>query len=349
MTNRDLLVRVLRRRRVPRRPHRHRLPRPPRSALTTRPRAGDAVAHARARRGARGAGRAPGRLAAPGGHPGRLAQRRSADAARGVRGRRRARRRPTGVSSTGLYWSVDASSTSMVSTRTSRCSTRAPSSSTLETDGERRRYSVHRVGDTVYVDSSLGASTLHVVDRFPDARGRGRGRFAARAVAGQRGAASRWSSGQKVAAGDVLVVLEAMKMEHTMRAPYDGVIAELRVAPGTQVETGDVLVVVEPTREASMSVTYEVVRGVAWATIDRAGGVERAERERAHRPLRRGRALQRRRLRARCSCSPAPATARSAPAATSRRWPRPRSGCRRPTSCRISVATSRSRSRRSPR
>jgi propionyl-CoA carboxylase alpha chain len=44
----------------------------------------------------------------------------------------------------------------------------------------------------------------------------------------------------------VLVVLEAMKMEHTVRAPFDGTVTEVRVALGEQVDTGAVLVVVEP-------------------------------------------------------------------------------------------------------
>ena len=48
-----------------------------------------------------------------------------------------------------------------------------------------------------------------------------------------------------------------------------------------------------------MSVTYEVVRGVAWVTIDRARGPNALNAERAHRPVRRGRPLQRRRRRAR--------------------------------------------------
>jgi len=50
--------------------------------------------------------------------------------------------------------------------------------------------------------------------------------------------------GDAVRAGDPLVVLEAMKMEHTIRAPHDGVVTELDVSVGSQVETGAVLVVV---------------------------------------------------------------------------------------------------------
>ncbi len=44
-----------------------------------------------------------------------------------------------------------------------------------------------------------------------------------------------------MAAGQVLVVIEAMKMEHQVVAPDDGHVAEVMVAPGDQVEAGQVL------------------------------------------------------------------------------------------------------------
>ena len=47
--------------------------------------------------------------------------------------------------------------------------------------------------------------------------------------------------GDTVTAGQPLVWLEAMKMEHTIAAPADGVLAELNVTAGTQVEVGAVL------------------------------------------------------------------------------------------------------------
>jgi urea carboxylase len=49
--------------------------------------------------------------------------------------------------------------------------------------------------------------------------------------------------GQKVEAGDPLVVIEAMKMELTVVAPHGGVVSALRCSPGRQVNTGDPLVV----------------------------------------------------------------------------------------------------------
>jgi biotin carboxyl carrier protein len=52
-----------------------------------------------------------------------------------------------------------------------------------------------------------------------------------------------------VAAGDTVLVLEAMKMQHAVAAPHDGVVAEVGVAAGQQVAAGDVLAVLEPIEE----------------------------------------------------------------------------------------------------
>jgi len=50
--------------------------------------------------------------------------------------------------------------------------------------------------------------------------------------------------GDRVAADDVLLTLEAMKLEHAVRAPTDGVVDQLLVAPSDQVDTGSLLAVV---------------------------------------------------------------------------------------------------------
>lgn len=55
------------------------------------------------------------------------------------------------------------------------------------------------------------------------------------------------ASGQSVSEGDALIVLEAMKMEHTLTAPRDGVIADLNVVAGAQVEDGTILITLEET------------------------------------------------------------------------------------------------------
>lgn len=54
--------------------------------------------------------------------------------------------------------------------------------------------------------------------------------------------------GQTVRAGDVLVVLEAMKMELTIRAPRDGVVDALRCRRGDLVQPGVPLVTMRPPR-----------------------------------------------------------------------------------------------------
>ena len=52
-------------------------------------------------------------------------------------------------------------------------------------------------------------------------------------------------AGQRVARGEVLVTLEAMKMETTVRAEQDGMIKEVLAKPGAQVDAKDLLIVFE--------------------------------------------------------------------------------------------------------
>ena len=49
------------------------------------------------------------------------------------------------------------------------------------------------------------------------------------------------SVGQEVKKGDVILLLEAMKMENEVVAPQDGKVASINVASGAMVESGDVL------------------------------------------------------------------------------------------------------------
>ena len=56
----------------------------------------------------------------------------------------------------------------------------------------------------------------------------------------------RVAAGATVSKGDALAVLEAMKMEHTLTAPRDGMVAAVNVGEGEQVKDGDLLVSLEP-------------------------------------------------------------------------------------------------------
>ena len=114
----------------------------------------------------------------------------------------------------------------------------------VELDGVRRRVRVHDAGGTVHVDSPLGATVLHEVDRLPEPESAAQ---TGSLRAPMPGGVVRVlvTAGDRVGEGQALVVLEAMKMEHTVHAPHAGVVAEIRVHVGLQVETGTVLAVVE--------------------------------------------------------------------------------------------------------
>jgi propionyl-CoA carboxylase alpha chain len=115
----------------------------------------------------------------------------------------------------------------------------------LDVTGIRHAYSIHRVDDVFYVDSSEGSVTLTEVPRFPlPAADVAEGSL----VAPLPGSVGRVlvAPGQRVAAGDLLLTVEAMKLEHAVHAPSAGVVTNLRVAPGSQVDTGTVLAVITP-------------------------------------------------------------------------------------------------------
>ncbi|WP_328851351.1 biotin/lipoyl-binding protein [Micromonospora globbae] len=125
----------------------------------------------------------------------------------------------------------------------------APDRVTLDVDGVRRAFRVHRVGADVFVDGPDGAVTLHELPRFPEPTAE---LAAGSLLAPLPGTVSRVhvEVGQRVAAGDLLLTLEAMKLEHPVLAPVDGVVAGLPVPAGGQVDTGAVLAVVNPEEDA---------------------------------------------------------------------------------------------------
>jgi acetyl/propionyl-CoA carboxylase alpha subunit len=115
----------------------------------------------------------------------------------------------------------------------------------LQVDGVRRQVSIDRDGAVRYVDSALGASTLTELPRFP---GSGENTETVGSLTAPiPGTVVRTEArpGDPVRAGQLLVVLEAMKMEHAVRAPRDGTLTDLLVSVGQAVDRGTVLVILD--------------------------------------------------------------------------------------------------------
>jgi propionyl-CoA carboxylase alpha chain len=125
-----------------------------------------------------------------------------------------------------------------------------PEQVVLAVSGIRRTFTVGRYPGLVAVDSPLGPVALTPMPRFadPDAA-----LAAGSLVAPMPGTVLRVavSEGDAVTAGEPLLWLEAMKMEHRISAPADGLVAELPVVVGQQVELGTVLAVVSTNTEES--------------------------------------------------------------------------------------------------
>jgi propionyl-CoA carboxylase alpha chain len=121
----------------------------------------------------------------------------------------------------------------------------APDQVVLTTGGVTRRYRVEQVGATAYVDGPDGSSVLEEQVRLPVAGDRA---SEGSALAPMPGSVVRVAikEGDTVEAGQVLVVLEAMKMEHAVHAASTGTVTDVSVEEGDQVETGRILVLIEP-------------------------------------------------------------------------------------------------------
>ncbi len=116
----------------------------------------------------------------------------------------------------------------------------------LEVDGLRRRYLVALHDDGIAdVDSALGSSRLVEDDPFPLP---GAALAAGALTAPMPGTVLRIdvAPGDAVQQGQVLLVLEAMKMEHAVRATASGTVESVDVEAGATVDAGSVLAVVEP-------------------------------------------------------------------------------------------------------
>jgi propionyl-CoA carboxylase alpha chain len=113
----------------------------------------------------------------------------------------------------------------------------------LEASGRRHRLHVLRHGDRVWVQGAGGDIALAAVPRFPAAE---RQEVAGGLVAPMPGTilAVHVQRGDTVSAGQLLMIVEAMKMEHRIAAPHAGVVGEVRARRGDQVSGGDLLAVI---------------------------------------------------------------------------------------------------------
>ncbi|GII62398.1 acetyl/propionyl-CoA carboxylase subuit alpha [Sphaerisporangium krabiense] len=123
-----------------------------------------------------------------------------------------------------------------------------PARVVLEVAGVRRRFEVAAYDDAVHVDSPLGAARLTPLPRLPEPAAR---LAPGSLLAPMPGTVLRVAvtPGARVAAGQTILTLEAMKMEHEVRAPAAGVLSALNAAPGLQVAAGTVLAVIETAEE----------------------------------------------------------------------------------------------------
>ncbi|MEV0638774.1 biotin carboxylase N-terminal domain-containing protein [Streptomyces sp. NPDC050619] len=114
----------------------------------------------------------------------------------------------------------------------------------LEADGVRRRFEVARYGDEIHVNTTH----LTALPRFPDPTAQhAPGSLLAPMPGTVIRVAEGLTVGAAVRAGEPLLWLEAMKMEHKISAPLTGTLSALDVVPGQQVTVGSLLAVVQPT------------------------------------------------------------------------------------------------------
>ena len=117
-----------------------------------------------------------------------------------------------------------------------------PHAVSLRIAGVRHSYSTVVTAASVHVDGVDSSWSLPVMTRFPlpDAAG-----LAGSLVAPMPGSIVRIAAevGTVVEPGQLVMVIEAMKMEHDIVAPAAGVVSELMVGAGQQVDAGQVLLV----------------------------------------------------------------------------------------------------------
>ncbi|WP_045824772.1 acetyl/propionyl/methylcrotonyl-CoA carboxylase subunit alpha [Williamsia herbipolensis] len=130
----------------------------------------------------------------------------------------------------------------------------------ITTDGIRRRYRVAQRGNDIWVDRTGGTWSLSQIPAGTGSAGADAATDAdLRSPMPGSVIAVGVADGDEVAAGTVVVIVEAMKMEHTLSAPVDGRV-ELSAAVGDHVGVGELLARVIPT-DTGTSADTEISTG----------------------------------------------------------------------------------------
>jgi biotin carboxyl carrier protein len=109
----------------------------------------------------------------------------------------------------------------------------------LEIDGHRQQVTVAcGVANDWWVHSPAGTYRLEWVSPLPLGRRAGEGAGSLRSPMHGQVIKVAVESGQQVTTGDILLVVEAMKMEHRIKAPYDGTVTAIYYQVGQSVEAG---------------------------------------------------------------------------------------------------------------
>jgi geranyl-CoA carboxylase alpha subunit len=115
----------------------------------------------------------------------------------------------------------------------------------LSVNGVRRRVSLLRTAHQLWLDDHGQAHAFTELTHVPVTVAEGPGSGQIKAPMDGAVIAVRCQPGQQVHRGEVLVVMEAMKMEHSLKASVDGVVASVGVKAGDQVKGKQILLTVE--------------------------------------------------------------------------------------------------------
>ncbi len=117
--------------------------------------------------------------------------------------------------------------------------------SSLWLDGHRLPVSVYQDGETVHIFGQAGYDVITVIDKLAHTGDESSDGGSLKSPMPGQVVAFRVVVGDTVKKGQPLAVIEAMKIEHTIHAPADGVVSELLFAAGDLVADGDELLRLE--------------------------------------------------------------------------------------------------------